>query len=161
MAKLDLGEGGGTDVLNGIVNYLQDGGKVTTVISASLLGTVVAPFVAFVDIVEGIGNFFSTPFREGGDAIGALFNALLTGPADLVRAGSQITEDTLRVFLGESLAGLLALPVSVGMVMLSLWLIMMYLQEEETGDTIPGLAFDVPDVGPLQLGVEEEPDADD
>ena len=161
MAQLDLGSGSGTDTLNGIVNYLQAGGSITTVISASLLGTIVSPFVAIGDIIQGVGNFFSTPFREGGDAVGALFNALLTAPANLLQTGSNITEDTLTIFLGDGLAGILALPVATAMVLLSLWMIALYLQEEETGDTIPGLPFDVPDVGPLQFGVEEEADADD
>jgi len=155
-ASLDLGSGSGTDTLNGIVNYLQAGGQATTVISAGLLGVFVSPLVAFGDIVDGVANFFSTPFMEGGDAIGALFNALLEAPANLLETGANVSEDTLTVFLGDSLAGVLALPVAVGVTMMSLYLIMIYLNEPETGDTIPGLPFDVPDVGPLQLGVEEE-----
>ena len=125
MAQLDLGTGSGTDVLNGIVNYLSAGGSITRVITASMLGTIVSPFLAIGDIVDGIGTFFSTPFREGGDAIGALFNALLTAPANLLRTGANVTEDTLTIFLGDSLAGLLALPIATGMVLLSLWFIAM------------------------------------
>ncbi len=156
MATLDLGDGTGTSVLNGIVNYLQAGGSVTRVITASLLGTIVSPFIAVGDVIAGVGTFFSTPFQAGGEAIGSLFQALLEGPADLIAAGSAVSQNVLETFLGESLAGVLALPVATGVVMLSLFIISTYLNERETGNTIPGLPVDVPDVGPLDLGVEEE-----
>lgn len=159
--QLNLSDGSGTGVLSGIVNFLQAGGSVVRVIEASILGLVVSPFIALGDIIRAIGNFFSTPFLEGGNAIGQLINALFTAPGSLIETGAQISEDTLAIFLGDSLAGVLALPVAIGVVMLSLYFITLYLQEEETGDTLPGVPFDVPDILGIQFGVEEEGEEDE
>jgi hypothetical protein len=156
--SLDLGDGTGTGVLNGIVTFLQQGGDVTRLITAFVVGLPASIFVALGDIIAAIGNFFSTPFDEGGDAIGQIITALFTAPASLLETGSQITEDVLRTFLGESLAGLLALPIAFGLTLLVLFMITVYLQEAETGDTLPGLPIDVPTD---TLGVEEEVNAEE
>jgi hypothetical protein len=157
-ASLDLGDGTGTDVLNGIVNFLQAGGDVTRLLTAFVVGVPASIFVAIGDIVAAVANFFATPFMEGGDAIGQLINAFFTAPASLLERGAQISEDTLALFLSDSLAGLLALPVATSVVVLSLYLIVRYLQEDETGDTLPGLPIDIPTE---TLGVEEESTIDE
>lgn len=155
---LSLGDGSGTGILTGITNFLQNGGSAIRVFTASLTGVFVAPFIAFGDIVQAVTTFFTAPFRETGQSISALAGAIFQAPAGLVQTGFTVSENVLRAFLGDSLAGLLAGPVAVGVVMISLFLVVQYLQEDETGDTIPALPVDVPtDI----LGVEEEdPDAD-
>ena len=158
MARLDLGSGNGTDVLGGMVNFLSSGGSPVRILTASILGVVVSPFLAFADIVSAIGTFFATPLVETASSIGSLQAALFQAPADLVSAGFGVSEDVLATFLSDSLAGLFAGPVAVGMVMLSLFLVVQYLQEAETGDAIPGLPFDIPT---RALGVEEEEDPED
>lgn len=158
---LNLGDGTGTAVLGGIVNYLQAGGSVVRVLIAGWLGAFVAPFLAITDVINGIGNFFSTPFLEGGDAVGALINGIFTAPGDLLETGARISEGALQQFFAPSIAGLLGLPVAVGLTMLSLFVVNWYLSEPETGDTLPGLPFDVPDVLGLEFGVEEETDDED
>jgi hypothetical protein len=158
--SLDLGSGTGTDVLGGIVTFLQGGGSVTRVITGSFLGLLVSPFVAFADIINAIGTFFSAPLSAGGTTIAKFFTGLFAAPLDLLAAGADISESALETFLGGSIAGILAYPITLVLVMFGLWIIIQYLQEPETGDTIPGLPFDIPDVGPFEFGVQEE-DADE
>ncbi|SHG78127.1 hypothetical protein [Halobaculum gomorrense] len=159
MATLSLGDGSGTGILSGMVTYLsQPNASAARVITSVILGTISAPFLAFANIVQAIGSFFAAPFRGGGEAISALLSALFTAPADLVTASATVTQNALETVLGESLAGFLALPIAVGVVMLSLYFVTLYLREDETGDTIPGLPFDVPTDW---LGAEEEATPDE
>jgi hypothetical protein len=52
----------------------------------------------------------------------------------------------------------LALPLTFALVMAALYMINIYLNEEETGDTLPGVPIDIPTDF---LGVEEEETADE
>jgi len=157
-AELDLGDGSGTGTLTGITEFLQAGGSAGTVLSASFLGLVAAPFVAFADVVQAIGTFFAEPFSSAGEAVGALLTGLFQAPGDLLAAGAAITETALRTALGGTLAGIIAFPLTVGLVMLGLYMVVLYLREDETGDTLPGVPVDVPtDI----FGVEEEDTIDE
>lgn len=156
--RLDLGDGSGTGVLNGIVNFLQQGGDVTRLLTAFIVGLPASVFVALGDIIAAVGTFFSTPFEEGGNAIGQIIWALFTAPASLLETGSQVSEDALRQYFGGSLAGLLGIVIAFGLTLIVLYMITLYLQEAETGDALPGLPFDVPTD---TLGVEEEMNAEE
>jgi len=156
--SLDLGTADGQDTLQGVTNFLQAGGSAGTVLSASFIGLVVSPFVALADIIDGVGTFFETPFSSAGEALGSLLEGLFKAPGNLLTAGADISETALRSALGESLAGTIAFPVTVGLVMLGLFLVTLYLREDETGDTLPGLPIDVPTDF---LGVEEEDTVDE
>lgn len=151
----------GTSILSGILTYISNGGSIVSVLQASIVGLVLSPFLALANIITAVGTFFTTPFRQGGLALGDLIIAFFRAPAQLLQTAAQINEDALRIFLSDSLAGLFAFPLTMAVVLAGLFLMMVYLQEEETGDTLPGLPFDVPDFGPFQFGVEEEDDADD
>ena len=155
MPTLSLGSGGGVDTLNGIVTYLSEGGSVSTVLSASLVGLITSPFIAIIDIINAITQFATAPFEGAGESISSLFDGLLTGPADLILAGSAISETAIRSVFGETIAGILALPLTVGLALMSLYLLATFLNENETGNLFPGLPFDVP-----VIGADEEPTDD-
>ncbi|WP_050032290.1 hypothetical protein [Halorubrum halophilum] len=152
MPTLSLGDGGGVGTLNGIATYLSEGGKATTVLSASVIGLITSPFIAIIDIVNAITQFATSPFEGAGESISSLFDGLLTGPADLILAGSEISEAAIRSVFGETIAGILALPLTVALALASLYLLATFLNEEETGNLFPGLPFDVP-----YIGADEEP----
>jgi hypothetical protein len=157
-AELDLGDGGGQDTLTGITDFLQADGSAGRVLSASFIGLVVSPFLAFADVVDAIGDFFAKPFSSAGTAIGSLLSGLFTAPGDLLAAGADISETALRSALGETLAGILAFPITVGLTLIGLYFVVRYLREDETGDTLPGVPVDVPtDI----FGVEEERGVDE
>ncbi|KOX92816.1 hypothetical protein AMS69_10165 [Haloarcula rubripromontorii] len=156
--SLDLGDGSGQESLSGVTNFLQDGGDAGKVLSASIIGLIVSPVVAVIDVVNAVANFFAQPFDNAGDAIGSLLTGLFEAPGNLLTAGADISETALRSALGETLAGTLAFPITVGIVMLALYLVVRYLREDETGDVLPGLPIDVPtDI----FGVEEEDTIDE
>lgn len=156
--SLDLGTADGQDTLEGVTTFLQAGGSAGTVLSASFIGLVVSPFVALADIIDAIGTFFEEPFTGAGEALASLLEGLFEAPGGLLTAGADISETALRGALGDSLAGAIAFPVTVALVMGALFMIMLYLREDETGDTLPGLPVDVPtDI----LGVEEEDTVDE
>jgi len=155
MPELDIGDGSGDDTLSGVSTYLSNGGSVADLFTSSIAGLVISPFIAGIDIINAVTGFFTTPFTETAQSISALSGALFEAPLNLLETGAQISESTLALFLSDSLAGLFALPVAMGVVMLSVYMIVQYLQEAETGDTLPAVPIDVPtDV----LGVEEESD---
>jgi len=148
MPTLDLGSGSGEDTLNGITTFIsKDGGSATKVLTASITGLLISPFVAFIDIVNAVTDFATTPFESAGESIATLFDGLLTGPAALIQAGSAISESAIRSVFGETLAGILALPLTVALALASLYLLAEFLNEKETGNLFPGLPFDVPVIG--------------
>lgn len=156
--SLDLGDGSGQESLSGVTNFLQNGGDAGKVLSASIIGLIVSPVVAVIDVVNAVANFFAQPFNNAGDAIGSLLTGLFEAPGNLLTAGADISETALRSALGETLAGTLAFPITVGIVMFALYMVVRYLREDETGDVLPGLPIDVPtDI----FGVEEEDTIDE
>ncbi|RLM66793.1 hypothetical protein DVK05_06010 [Halorubrum sp. Atlit-8R] len=156
MATLSLGDGGGVDTLNGIANYLSNGGKAATVLSASVIGLITSPFIAIVDIINAITQFATSPFEGAGESISSLFDGLLTAPAALIEAGSRISEDAIIAVFGETIAGILALPLTVGLALLSLYFLATFLDEEETGNLFPGLPFDVPVIGTDEEATDDQ-----
>ncbi|AUG49520.1 hypothetical protein BVU17_18210 (plasmid) [Haloarcula taiwanensis] len=156
--SLSLGDGSGQESLSGITNFLQNGGDAGKVLSASIVGLIVSPVVAVIDVINAVANFFAQPFNNAGDAIGSLLTGLFEAPGNLLIAGADVSETVLRSVLGETLAGLFAFPVTVGLVMIGLYAVVRYLREDETGDVLPGLPIDVPtDI----FGVEEEETIDE
>jgi hypothetical protein len=157
MPTLDLGSGGGVDTLNGIVNFIsKDGGSAAKVLTASLTGLLISPFVAIIDIIDAIATFATAPFEGAGESISTLFDGLLTGPADLIESGSTISENAITAVFGETLAGILALPLTVALALASLYLLATFLDEEETGNLFPGLPFDVPVIGADEEATDDQ-----
>ncbi|AZQ14535.1 hypothetical protein [Halorubrum sp. PV6] len=156
MATLSLGDGGGVDTLNGIASYLSNGGKPSTVLSASVVGLITSPFIAIVDIINAITQFATAPFEGAGESISTLFDGLLTGPAALIEAGSRISENAIMAVFGETIAGILALPLTVALALASLYLLATFLDEEETGNLFPGLPFDVPVIGADEEATDDQ-----
>lgn len=149
---LTLGDdASGSEVLASITNYLSSGGSVATLLSSSILGLVVSPFVGAIDIINAIVGFFTTPFEEVADAVATLSSAFFEEPGQLISRGFEISASTLSTYFGDTFAGLFAGPIGIGLVMLSLYLIIQYLEVPETGDTLPAVPIDVP-----FLGVEED-----
>ncbi|GGK64623.1 hypothetical protein [Haloarcula sebkhae] len=156
--SLSLGDGSGKETLSGITTFLQADGDAGKVLSASIIGLIVSPVIAVVDVIYAVANFFSQPFNSAGDAIGSLLEGLFEAPGNLLIAGAEVSENVLRSIFSDTLAGLLAFPVTVALVIAGLFLVVRYLNEDETGDTLPGVPFDVPtDI----FGVEEEDTIDE
>jgi len=83
-----------------------------------------------------------------GDLVVAFFGE---GAAGIVEAGAEATQTSLQ---GQYSVGPLTFALAIGSVLLGLYVIAQYRDEEDTGNLIPGLPFDVPFIG------EEEEDED-
>ena len=156
MPTLSLGDGGGVDSLNGIATYLSEGGSASTVLSASLIGLITSPFIAVIDIIDAITTFATAPFEGAGESIASLFDGLLTAPASLIEAGAEISRTSIASVFGETIAGILALPLTVALALVSLYLLATFLDEEETGNLFPGLPFDVPVIGADEEATDDQ-----
>lgn len=154
-AELDLGDGSGTATLGGITTFLQGGGSATRVLTASMVGLITSPVVATVDIIDGVGTFISDPFESAGSGVGDLFEAFMTAPADLVKAGSRISESSLEAAFGDTIAGTLALPFTFLLAFGALFALALYLNENETSNTLPGLP-DIPFFGREEEATDDE-----
>lgn len=156
MPTLSLGDGGGVGTLNGIVTFLSEGGSASTVLSASVIGLITSPFIAVIDIIDAIAAFATAPFEGAGESISSLFDGLLTAPAGLIEAGAEISRTSIAAVFGETIAGILALPLTVALALASLYLLATFLDEEETGNLFPGLPFDVPVIGADEEAVDDQ-----
>lgn len=151
MPEFTLQDSKPTTVLSAVVGYLAEGGKIVNLLTGFILGTGASLFIAVGSIINAVVTFITTPFSQGGEALGDLVDNLLSEPAGLIGT----VADASGVAISDQF-GWLALPTGVGVVLVSLWMINKYREQQETGDTLPGLPFDVPDVGPFQIGTTEE-----
>ena len=156
MPPLNLGDGGGVDTLSGITTFLSEGGSAARVLTSSILGVLISPVVAVVDVIDAIATFATAPFEGAGESISTLFDGLLTGPAALIEAGARISENAITSVFGAELGGILALPLTVALALASLYLLATFLDEEETGNLFPGLPFDVPIIGADEEAVDDQ-----
>jgi len=149
--RVDLGDGSPTAVLSGVTSFISQGGQLGTLLSGFIFGLGGSLFLGVGKIINAVVTFVTTPFLEGGRAVGQLITGILTSPATIL--------DQTALASAEGIAaefGWLAFPVGMGVVLVSLYLVVQYLEQRETGDTFVGLPFDTPDVGPFEIGVTEE-----
>lgn len=151
MAELSLSSSEPTSILSAITTYLDQGGSLGTLLSSFIFGIGASLFIGAANIINAVVTFLTSPFTAAGEAIGELFSALLTDPLTILSTTAQASAQGIAAQFGW-----LAFPVGVGIVLGALYMINEYRERRETGDTIPGLPFDVPDVGPFQIGTTEE-----
>lgn len=161
MAPLNLGDGSGIGILSGITNYLEAGGNPVRLMVAMVLGTGASIYVGIAKTIEGFFAFFSEPLFGAAGGLSELAEIIYSAPAGVIEEGEAVTRSVVVQYLGESIAGLLALPITVGIGGLSLLVVIWYLQEPETGEILPGLPIDVPNFFGLKIGVEEEDEDQD
>jgi uncharacterized membrane protein len=93
-----------------------------------------------------------TPANLLTNFMGASLNAFLIDPLGVIIAGSEASQQGVRAF------GLFGLIVGVVVVLATLWIIIQYINRQDTTDVpIPGLTFDVIPF----VGADEEADVDD
>lgn len=158
MASLELGDGSPTAVLSGVTTFVSGPGTLGNLLSSFIFGIFASLFLAVGKIINAVTSFITSPFTAAGEAIGELFSDLLTSPTDILGTTAQES--------GRAIAeqfGWMAFPIGVGVVLLALFMINWYRERPSTGDTIVGLPFDVPDIGPFEVGTTEvgEDEADE
>lgn len=154
MANLDLGDGSPTSVLSGATNFFSEGGNIGTAINGMVLGLVASVYIGFTTVLNALVDLIVAPLASFGEELAVLIAGLLPGEILSVTQSTSATQISVQF-------GWLAFPVGVGMVLVTLMMVTIYRNEDETGDLIPGLPFDAQDVTFGLLGTEEEAEPDD
>jgi len=149
---LDFGNGSPTEVLNGTVNFLNAGGSLGTLLQGSIFGIVVSLVVGGINIIQSIIGLIVAPLDQAANIVGAFFQATVLEPLGVVEAGAQASAIGIADQFGP-----FALPVAMAVLLGTFWIVIQFLEEDETPDfiAIPGFP-DIPEIGPLEVGVEEE-----
>ena len=113
-------------------------------------GTLLAMSTAIISGILSLNDVVTEPLDALAGALAELTVALFGSPAEIVFAGAQATAESL---LGPFNVGPLTWALGIGSVLAGLWIIGRFRDEEETGNLIPGLPFDIP-----FIGEEEEAD---
>lgn len=126
--------------------------------------TIVGLFAGVMDVFNAIITFFTDPLTSAGGSISDLFDGLVGEPASILIDGAQATggaiSNTFTGFLGP-----FAFPVAVASVLAGLWLVTIYLSEQDTSDLFPGSFTDIDTPSWLPIvgdpGVQEEGEDED
>jgi len=151
MASPDLGDGSPTAVLEGVAGFVSGPGTLGQLLSSFIFGIFASLFLAAGKIINAVTTFLTSPFTAAGEAIGTLFSGLLTSPVSILETTAQTSGQAI-----SSQFGWLAFPIGALVILGVLYMINEYRERRETGDTVPGLPFDVPDIGGLEIGTTEE-----
>jgi len=129
--------------------------------SADSLGGVI--FQAIGAVIFAVGGAVASGVFALADVVIVPLNALTGGVGTLIDSvfgGSALVIDfgalASAVSLGPEglFASPLSLPIAVGVILLSLWLVRAYVSDEPTSNIFPGLPFDPPTPG--LIGPEED-----
>lgn len=151
MATLDTGDGSPMAIIKGVTNYVSAGGKVSTLLLGGVFGTILSGFEGVTNVIQSVFGVTASVIENIGDASVQIVSGLVTDPLAIVSTGSQVTQNALADY------GIVAFLLGVAIILASFWMIIQFLEEEETPDILgaPGLP-DIPPIGPLDFGVTEE-----
>jgi hypothetical protein len=148
---LEISNDNPTTVLSSITSFLSKGGSLGTLLSSFIFGILGSLTIGVGNIINAVVTFITTPFVEFADAVGSFASGLITSPLSILETTAQTSATSIAAQFGW-----LAFPVGVLVILGVLFAINSYREQQETGDTIPGLPFDVPDIGPFEIGTTEE-----
>jgi len=156
MPELNFGDGSPDGVLNGTVNFLANGGKLSRLLQGSIFGLVISIATGGINFIQSVFALLVSPLDVAADLVPAFFEATVLEPLGVIVAGAQASASGIAAQFG-----VFALPVGMIVVLGTFFIMVQFLEEEETPDfiAIPGFP-DIPDVLGLQLGVEEEDETD-
>ncbi|WP_231183506.1 hypothetical protein [Haladaptatus sp. DYF46] len=130
--------------LNNIADV--DGGTLENVVPKALLLPVIAVFYSIADLV---GAFVDVPiaiFDSFAEGAGILIGGFLEPPGKILSAGGQQSAYTLQNGVWAQF-GPFTYIIAVGVVVGGAFVVARYTAEEETGNLVPGIPFDVPIIG--------------
>lgn len=134
-----------------LIDEAADAGTLENLLQRGIGGTMLAFSVVVIDIIVTAGQVVVQPMSALAGALAVNVDAMFGGPAEVILAGVEATAASI---LGPFNLGPLSLALAVASVLAAFWVIAVYRDEEDTGNLIPGLPFDVPFIG------EQEEDED-
>lgn len=129
----------------------RSAGDLQGLLKQGIGGSILAVFFGITSGILSVADVVIKPIDALGTALADLTTAIFGGPAQIVLAGVEATAESI---LGPFNVGPLSFALAIAAVLAGLWVVAMYRDEEDTGNLIVGLPFDVPFVG------EEEEDED-
>lgn len=140
-------------VLSSTVDFLNSGGNLGTLLQGAIFGTIVSAATGGINIIQSTVGLVVAPIDGLATSVSAVINSTILAPLGII----ETTADASAAATADQF-GPFAVVVGVGLVLASFWLIIQFLEEDETSDilAVPGFP-DAPDFGGmLQVGVEEE-----
>lgn len=120
-----------------------------TTLRKGIGGTLLAASSVTVGTILAGGEVVIQPVTAFAGALADLAVAIFGSPARIIIAGADATAASLT---GIFNVGPLTFALGIGSVLLGLFLIGRYRDEEETGNFLPGLPFDLPFIGESEEG---------
>ena len=120
-----------------------------TILKKGFGGIMLAVSSSIVGIILSGAEVAIQPMYAMAGALADLAVAIFGSPAEIVIASATATAASLT---GQFNVGPFTLMLGVGSVLGALWLIGRYRDEEETGNLVPGLPFDLPFIGESEEG---------
>jgi len=115
-------------------------------------GILLAISTGIISGVLSVTQVVVRPIDALAGALAELAIAIFGSPARIVIAGATQTAESLS---GAFNLGPLTFALGIGSVLAGLWVVGRYRDEEETGNLVPGLPFDVPFVGESEEAGDE------
>lgn len=134
-----------------LLNRAKNADDLEGLLFQGLGGTLLALSVGLISGILSLADLVIKPIDAFGEALGDLVASIFGGPARIVDAGIEATVASL---LGPFSIGPATYALSIASVLLGLYVVNQYRDEEDTGNLIPGLPTDIPYIG------EEEEDED-
>ncbi|EMA68898.1 hypothetical protein C461_04687 [Halorubrum aidingense JCM 13560] len=136
-------------VLTGTIGFLNAGGTLGTLLQGAIFGTLVSVFTEGVNVIQSFGNLVVSPIDATAEATIATISATIIEPLGIVETSAAASATSI----GDQF-GPFAFIVGIVVLLAGFWIIIQFLEEDETSDTfiVPGFP-DLPFVG-----VDEEND---
>lgn len=128
------------------------GRSLESLIRQGLGGALLGVATMVISGVISAGEVVTKPLDALGVALSDLTMAIFGAPADILIAGAD--ESARSLGAGWSL-GPFTFAFAVVAVLAALWIVGRYRDEEETGNIVPGLPFDVPFIGESEEAGDE------
>ena len=130
MATLDTGGGDPNDVLNGVINYLgTDDGNLGTLLQGSIFGLLVSVATGGINFIQSVFGLVVAPLDAAANTVTTFFQATVLAPLGIAERTAATSGAAI-----ASQFGPFALPVGIGVILLTFWIITQFLEEEETPD---------------------------
>ena len=132
--------GGGTDWISRLndVSSVED---IDGALTRLLFLPIAAFFVQAANAVEALSRIVIDPAIAFGAGVGDLVNSIFGGSVNILDAGSSATVADISFF------GIGGFPIALGVVFIAAYGLARYTDQEETGNLLPFVPFDVPFIG--------------
>lgn len=135
-----------TSLISAGSDLVKEHGSLAGVVMA-IISTIFLMFAnAAATFLSSLIEMFTIAMTMAAEGLGGFIQAIFAGAGTIMEVGGAFTAEALQKF------DILAFPVGLAIVLISLWMIAQYRQEQETGDLLPGLPVDVGNI-PLLGGV--------